>query len=208
VEAIYHRQVMQRALGGRVSRRALAAMLRANLGQDSLAGLIRPAFHFDNSLFEVTLAYIDGNRQIAAQTSNSARAWLAFGRLSHAVQDFYSHSNYVALWLERQPADQPAPVTAIDGLDPALLRHRRLKSGRVYFPLEALWLLKPLRPMVKRLVPRDAHAWMNIDSPQASHLFPYAIEAAVQRTIDEYDLTVTAIRRFGGEIAVRLFNDI
>jgi hypothetical protein len=204
VESIYHRQVLERAIGGLVSQRALGAILVANLDQDSLRGLTRPEFHFDNSLFTKGLAYMETARKAAAHAADPIAAWDAFGRLSHAAQDFYSHSNYVALWLEEHSAAGPA---GIDGLDPLILRDPRLMSGRVYLPLEALTLFAALRPLLKPLLPRDSHAWMNLDSPETGPLFPYSIEAAVQRTVAEFERTLAVIGEEQGEAAMAAFLD-
>ena len=207
MEAVYHRQVLEHAIGGRVSARALAAITAANLDQDSLRGLLRPEIHFDNSLIQQGLAYIEAMRAAAAATATVAIAWEAFGRLSHTAQDFYSHSNYVALWLEPfAPEAWPAPQL-IDGLDGSLLRHPRLFTGRVYLPLEALCLFPSMRSLVKPLLPRDAHAWLNLDSPQTGPLFPYTLEAAKQRTEAEFDRTLAAIGEAGDQAAMARFTD-
>jgi len=50
VDAQYHRQVLQRAIGARLSPRAHTAVLAANLDQDSLRNLLNFERHFDNSL--------------------------------------------------------------------------------------------------------------------------------------------------------------
>jgi len=208
VEAIYHQQVLQRAVGGRVSARALAAMLAANLDQDSLRGLLRPEIHFDNSLLAEGLAYVESRRTAAATAERPALAWDAFGRLSHTVQDFYSHSNYVALWLERfAPGEWPAPVR-IDGLDAKLLHNPRLFTGHIYLPLEALCLFPFMRRWVRPLLPRDAHAWVNLDGPETGPLFPYSLEAAVQRTAAEFERTLAAIGEAGDQARISAFLDL
>lgn len=216
MEARYHRQMLERALGGRVSPRALQAIIRANLGQDDLAGIFRPEFHFDNSLFEQSLAYLEACRQTAAQAADPAEAWAAFGRLSHGAQDFYAHSNYIRMWADQQtliPGESDRdrahlpPPAKMNGLDPKLLKHPRLRSGRVYWPTEALWIVPFLRPLVKALVPRDAHAWMNLDHPSSGPLFPYAIEAAVQRTVAEFERTLAAVGETQGQAGLRRFVD-
>jgi len=207
VEAVYHRQVLRRAIGGRVSARALAAITAANLDQDSLRGLLHPEYHFDNSLFAQSLTYIEGRRAAAVSAPAAAAAWEAFGRLSHGAQDFYSHSNYVPLWLEPfSPENWPAPPM-IDGLNRDILNHPRLFTGRIYLPLEALCLFPRLRPLVKRLLPRDSHAWVNLDGPATGPLFPYSLEAAVQRTAAELDTTLAAIKQTGNPSAVAAFLD-
>jgi hypothetical protein len=207
VEALYHRQVLQRAIGGRVSARALRAITTANLDQDSLRGLLRPELHFDNSLFAESLGYIETMRTVAAAADRPEPAWDAFGRLSHTAQDFYSHSNYVALWLERfAPGEWPAQVR-IDGLDPQLLRNSRLFTGHIYLPLEALCLFPILRRFVRPLLPRDAHAWVNLDGPETGPLFPYSLEAAAQRTVAEFERTLAAIGEAGDQARMTTFLD-
>ncbi len=205
MEAPYHRLVLSRALRQHVSARALRAITAANLRQDSLLGLLRAEFHFDNAIAG-GLAYVEACRAQAAQAGAPAAAWAAFGRLTHAAQDFYSHSNYVALWLERFPPGAAPGPEAIDGLDRAILAHPRLVAARVY-PLEALGLLRPLRPLVRRLLPADSHARMNLDSPAAGPLFPYSIEAAVQRTGAELERTLAAIEAAEGAAARARFCD-
>jgi hypothetical protein len=207
MEATYHRLVLQRALGRRVSPRALVAIEAANLGQDSPLGLLHFPWHFDNSLFAEALAYMQTCRQEAAHATDAAVAWAAFGRLSHAAQDFYSHSNYVALWHARYPAGAVPPPEDIDGLDPALLQHPQLRSGNVYLPWEALWIVPSLREIIKLILPLDSHAWMNLDSPATGPLFPYSIEAALQRTSAEFDRTLALIGESRGAAALRTFQD-
>ena len=221
MEHPYHVQVLQRALGTRVSSQALRAITRANLGQDSLAGLLwHPEYHADESRFALTLAYIEASRAQAARAPRPAEAWAAFGRLTHPAQDFYSHSNYVALWLETAAGAGPIPYPdaaktmdtsrwpapeQIDGLDPALLKHPRLRSGNVYYPAEALSLFPALRGFLKTIVPRDSHAWMNLDDPSTGPLFAYSIEAAVQRTVAEFDRTLAALGEEQGPEGVQRF---
>ena len=48
------------------------------------------------------------------------------------------------------------------------------------------------RRFVRPLLPRDAHAWVNLDSPQTGPLFPYSLEAAVQRTAAEFERKLPA----------------
>jgi hypothetical protein len=206
VEAIYHRQVLERAIGRRVSARALAAMQAANIGQDSLWGLLHFVYHFDNSLIAEGLAYMERCRTEAARASDPTAAWAAFGRLSHAAADFYSHSNYVALWHASQSRVSEPPIESIDGLDPALLNHPRLITGRIYWA-DVLYLFEHLRPLARRWAPADSHVHMNLDNPERGPLFPYSLEAAVQRTLAEFERTLAAIGEERGEAAMRAFCD-
>jgi hypothetical protein len=200
--------MLARALSGRVSPRALAVIVEASLGQDGWRGMFgHPEYHFDDNAIPQGLAYIEACRAAAARADSPAEAWEALGRLTHAAQDFYAHSNYVTLWKERLDG-QPLPAPeAIDGLDPDLLRHPRLRTARVYLPLDVLYFVPGLGPLVKLFLPRDSHAWMNLDHPRTGPLFPYAIEAAVQRTVFEFERTLAAIGEERGEAAVRAFVD-
>lgn len=207
MNAVYHRQILARALGARVSPRALKAIYRANVWQDRPSALIgHPEFHFDENAFAESLAYVEECRALAAGAESPAEAWAAFGRLSHTVQDFYAHSNYVALWMEQFNGRTP-PVEAMDGLDPALLKHPRLMTCCLYLPLEALSLIPDLRPVLKRFLPKDSHTWMNLDNPGTGPLFPFAMEAAIQRTAAEFDRTLALMGEERGEAAVEAFCD-
>jgi hypothetical protein len=119
--------------------------------------------------------------------SDAFSAWSAFGRLTHAVQDFYAHSNYVDLWLACQ-SDSAVPTPAkIDPVEPNLINTPALRSGRVYLPLEAFYHFHILRPLLLCILPRDSHAWMNLDSPKQGSNFAYAFQAAIKRTKIEFE---------------------
>ncbi|MFN8461016.1 MAG: hypothetical protein U0X93_04505 [Anaerolineales bacterium] len=110
--------------------------------------------------------------------------------MTHTVQDFYAHSNYVTLWLNRFDGKTPPPPVEIDPLDPSLIHSPSLRSGKTYPPLEYLYFVKRLRPHVLPLIPRDSHAWMNLDSPEQGFKFDYAMQAAIKRTRIEYEKTL------------------
>jgi hypothetical protein len=76
----------------------------------------------------------------------------------------------------------------VDPLASDLINSPALRSGKVYF-LEALTLIVPLKPLVMPLLPRNAHAWMNLDSPERGPRFQYAFQAAVKRTVIEFQRT-------------------
>lgn len=203
MKAHYHRQIARQALEEDFSRRALAAILEASLGQDDLAGqLFHPEYHFDESL-EEGWTYLNVQRELgwsALRRGDNPSAWQAFGRLIHAAQDFYAHSNYVALWAshnsqgnrvilpqERElPVDLP-PASAIQSLDPRILEDPGLRTDHIYFPWDGLNVFPFLGPILKRVMPLDSHARMNLDSPESGPLFQYALNAAVLRTRREFD---------------------
>ena len=188
----FHIEMMHLALDDKMSSRALDKMIAANLYQDRLRGQIgHDEYHFDHNAFEKSYAYIEEQRALtlsSLKAKDVPSAWAAFGRLTHTAQDFYAHSNYIALWLSRQPEDKhPAPVE-VDPVDPDLINSPALRSGKVY-RLELLTLILPLKRFVMSLLPRDSHAWMNIDSPERGPNFPYAFQAAVKRTEIEFQKT-------------------
>jgi hypothetical protein len=188
----YHLAITAQALRGRFSETALEAILFGNTHQDRLAGQIgHPEFHFDDNAFERSAAYIEQNRTEVCSAlirGETLPAWHAFGRLTHAAQDFYAHSDYVPLWLDRFPADAPPPADAIDPLDAHLLAGP-LRSGKIYWPLEPFSWIPVLKRFVLPLLPRDSHAWMNLDWPERGPKFAYAYAAAVKRTVHEYERT-------------------
>lgn len=182
----YHRKITIQALRGYFRADALKTVIAANLGQDTLRYQIgHEYFHYDNNSFAAGELYCDELRHSvvnALQHSEALPARKFLGRLTHTVQDLYAHSNYVALWRESHPD------AASDEIDPelaGLLQDSRLRSGKIYYPLEALSFIAVLRPFVLPLLPRDSHAWMNIDDPSRLD-FAYAFTAAVKRTSAEY----------------------
>jgi hypothetical protein len=209
-----HNAIIRRAFarnpagGGTFSPRALNAIIAANLRQDALrAQFGHDEFHFDNNAFARSREYIEQQRaliQPALEGRQVMAAWEAFGRLTHTAQDFYSHSNYVDLWLVCQPNGmRPAP-SEIDPLDDTLIENPSLRSGKFYYPLEAFSFVPGLKKLVIPLLPRDSHAWMNLDSEERGQLFEYAFQAAVKRTRTEYELTARAI----SDDLLRAFQDI
>ena len=190
----YHIEMTRLAVGEQFSSNAFEKIIAANIYQDRLLGQIgHDEYHFDGSAFEKSYQYVEEQRTLtisSLRTGGTASAWSAFGRLTHAVQDFYAHSNYVDLWISRQPQKTASPPSDIDPVAPDLLNNSALSSGRVYLPLEAFYHFHVLRPLVLRLLPRDSHAHMNLDSPAQGPNFDYAFHAAVKRTKIEFEKTI------------------
>ena len=203
-----HAEVTRRALGERVGRRALNAIVASNVRVDDLVNQFgHDAFHFDNNAFESSRAHIDEQRALirpALERGDAGSAWRAFGRLTHTAQDFYAHSNYVDLWLACQPNGMRPAAGEIDPLDDTLVENPSLRSGKLYLPLGILSFIPGLSKLVMPFLPRDSHAWMNLDSPSCGPLFEYAFEAAVKRTKYEFDLTGSGL---GAEL-LSLFRDM
>jgi hypothetical protein len=189
----YHIELMLASLGGRFSPRAMSVIIQANINQDRLAGQIgHDEFHFDNNAFEKSCAYIEEQRALVVSSLKEAQAlpaWQAFGRLLHTAQDFYAHSNYLTLWLDRFAGQTPPPPPEVDAMDPSLIHSPNLRSGRVYYPFELLYFFRHTRAFSLRILPRDSHAWMNLDSPEQGFKFDYAMHAAMKRTVIEFEKT-------------------
>ena len=190
----YHIEIMFHAIGDRFSPRALGAITYANIQQDSLSGQFgHDEFHFDNNAFEKSYAYIEEQRALTVsslQKADADSAWAAFGRFLHTAQDFYAHSNYVTLWISHFDQRQALPAsTEIDALDPSLIQSPDLRSGKTYYPFELLYFWRPTRTFTLSWLPHDSHAWMNLDSPEQGFKFDYAMQAAIKRTVIEYEKT-------------------
>jgi len=186
VKEQYHREITVQALDDYFCSDALETVISANLGQDALRYQIGHDYiHYDSNSFAAGDAYCEAMRlsTIAAlKSANPLAARESLGRLTHTVQDLYAHSNYVALWRETHPG------VSADVIEPEigeLLSDARLHSGKLYYPLEAFSFIAALKPYVVPMLPRDSHAWMNIDDPSRPD-FDYAFAAAVKRTNLEY----------------------
>ena len=183
----YHREITSKALGLFFHQQALEEIIVANLEQDALRYQVaHDHFHYDSNSFAAGDAYCKEQRHLtltAVQDGRASEARQAFGRLTHTVQDLYAHSNYVALWREENPGILP------DGIDPEsafVLQNARLHSGKLYYPLEALSFIPVLNSFMLPLLPKDSHAWMNLDDPGRPG-FDFALAAAIKRTRSEYE---------------------
>ena len=188
----FHVEIMHLALDPIFSPHALEKITKANLRQDRLLGQIgHDEYHFDNSAFDKSNAYLEEQRALTVSSlraKDMPSAWSAFGRLTHAAQDFYAHSNYIALWLARKPASAAPIPSDVQPMDPDLIDSPALRSGKVDWR-ELLTFIPPLKPLVMSFLPRDSHGWMNLDSPARGPNFPSAFEAAVKRTRIEFERT-------------------
>jgi len=191
----YHIEIMLNALGERFSPRAMSAIIHANVNQDRLSGQVgHDEFHFDNNAFEKSYAYIEEQRAFtvsALQKKDALSAWSAFGRMTHTLQDFYAHSNYITLWLNRFEGQTPPTSSEVDPVDLSLIQHPDLHSGKVYLPFEILYFIRSTREFSLRILPKDSHAWMNLDTPEQGFKFDYAMQAAIKRTVIEYEKTTS-----------------
>jgi hypothetical protein len=198
---------MLTSLGDRFSPLAMSVITHANINQDRLSGQFgHDEFHFDNNAFDKAYAYIEEQRAlvISSLTAGDANsAWQTFGRFLHSEQDFYAHSNYITMWLSRFDGQTLPPPPEVDAMHPSLIHSPDLHSGKVYYPFELLYFVKGLRQHVLPFIPRDSHAWMNLDSPEQGFKFDYAMQAAIKRTVIEFEKTTEGF----SEEMCRLFLD-
>lgn len=184
-----HEEMTREALSAHFSSRALEVILAANRKQDALHGQIgHDEFHFDVDI-DKGINYVKEQRGYVLASLLSPgvlSAWIAFGRLTHAVQDFYSHTNYVTLWLDQYPGTPPT-APEIDPLQKDLIESPKLFADKVYLPMDAFYFIPFMRKIALALLPRDSHGWMNLDSPMQGYKFEYARAAAVKRTQHEFD---------------------
>lgn len=195
---VYHRAITVQALSTDFSPSALETVVAANLGQDHwLRGQIgHPEYHFDQNVFAKSWTYMESNRALvrpALEVGEARSAQRALGRLTHAGQDLYAHSNYVSLLLSRFPKGKWPLPNEINPFDSDLLQGPELRSGKIYLPLEPFSWLPALKKFIIPLLPRDSHAWMNLDGPERGPLFQYAVAVAIKRTRYEYEQTVRGL---------------
>jgi hypothetical protein len=194
-----HEAMTRQALGDKFSARALDVILQANVAVDSLRNLIgHEEYHFDDNAFEESRAYMETERGLikpALASGDVQAAWQAFGRLTHTAQDFYAHTNYVDLWLACQPNGMVPAPSEIDPLDDSLIENPSLRSGKMYFPFGYLSFVPGLKRLVIPRMPRDSHAWMNLDSAARGPMFEYAFQAAVKRTRLELALVAKSLTK-------------
>ncbi len=191
MELIYHSEICQKAIGDYFSKKALNIIIAANHKQDGLfTGLVgHPEYHFDDNKFEEGWGFVAEQHSVIQNSLSKneiEKAWIAFGRLLHAVQDYYSHSNYIKLWMGKYSPKKNPKIEEFSGVDEKILNSGGLYTARVYYPLEALTYFEFMRPLLRPFLPADSHANMNLDSPIMGELFPFAMEGARQRSIFEY----------------------
>ncbi len=187
-----HADITRHALEKTLTPKVLETVIQANKKQDAIIRQVgHSEYHFDNNQIAGSQGYIQKQRDDVIFSVNRMdldSAWKAFGRLLHTTQDFYAHTNYVTLWLDQFDQKELPPVGEIDPLDELILSNSLLRSGKLYYPLEILSFIPFIKRIVIPLLPRDSHAWMNLDSPASGKKFAYAFSAAVKRTVTEFEI--------------------
>lgn len=190
----YHIEITRNALQKHFSERALETVIQANIKQDRIAFQFGHDYiHFDGSAFESGFQFIAEQEKHAIEHlehSEFDQARMALGRILHSWQDFFSHSNYVSLWLQ-QHQNHPSEEITID--DPKIFHHPDLESGKNYGVIEFFAMLPLLSTWIKPLMPADSHAKMNLDDPSASPDFEYAYWAAYKASVAAFDKLVQQV---------------
>lgn len=120
-------------------RECTEVLTEAQWRQDIVLSLYAPA-HFDNcrfdDSFDLLFDYLE-EADKAAEAGNTSGALAPLGRGLHAIQDFYSHTNYVELMIGRygKPAEVPELVLwDSEGRKQVnSLKAQGLVSGRVWW---------------------------------------------------------------------------
>jgi hypothetical protein len=92
-------------------------------GLPIIDGPYEPRFHFDNdfNFSAVTANFLELSRLIDANLAKAHRDPWELGKALHAVEDFYSHSNYVLLYRESVAENGKHLVGSIPTLEEVLL---------------------------------------------------------------------------------------
>lgn len=191
----YHIEITRSALENHFSESALQTIITANIKQDRMTYLIgHDHIHFDSEAFEQGFRYIAEQETLLLallHKGNVKGAWQALGRSLHSWQDFFSHSNYVDLWVQRYHNQAPE---AIEIDEPEIKKHPEFTSGKIYGLLEFLSMLPGLKKHVLPYMPADSHAVMNLDEPSEGENFAFAYWAAYKATIAAYEKTIQHIQ--------------
>ena len=206
---------MQTEIHGTITRYALScllgeddlrAVIRGNLAQDRLAGLIgHPEYHCDDSRFAETEAYIGEQNALCARLlgpdGDRERAMHALGRALHARQDFYAHSNYVPLWVaEHGGLGRCAPADIAPCTDWTSMA--QLRSGDSSLAAHLLYAIPGLGSwLLRRRIFAHTHAAMHLDGPERGPMFAYAVSAATKHTRLELERLATECREAGLPVA-------
>lgn len=179
----YHIEITTNALQELFSKTALELIIKSNISQDRLRYQIwHDYIHFDGNAFKEGFDYIDEQNRLILENVQGEQypsAWEALGRMTHSWQDYYSHSNYIKLWLDRYGQVKPEEINHQDNV---IMNHPDLRSGKNYGLLELMATTKGLSKIFFPLIPPDSHAKMNLDGPDISPLFEYAYWAALKQT--------------------------
>jgi hypothetical protein len=190
----FHIEISQLALEKYFSQNVIEKIIKANTRQDRIKFQFGHDYiHFDSSAFSEGFDYISQQTELIYESllkGDFELAWCSLGRILHSWQDFYAHSNYVRIWLQKTPNPEPKKINY---KDQEIIGSPNLRSGKNYGLFEFLALTPVISILVKPLMPSDSHAKMNLDSPNSSPAFDYAYYAAKSRTEDVIEQIINEI---------------
>ena len=186
-EVEYHAAIVKQACPQDPTIEAgLAMIVAANVATD--LDQFHSELHFDNCAFGPGVQRIRSLWQLIESPSVEQNPFVLFGTLTHTVEDFYAHSN----WVELHQGESQVPVWDLDlaSLPPQIV------SGT--FLLDSPKLCGPGAP---------THEQLNKDSPTSSEggkvvqsgpnqgrkLFDLAFDAAVRATRVQFERLQTVI---------------
>lgn len=217
----YHIEITKRSLGAFFTFSSLRDITHANVAQDSIASLfgVEARRHVCDCTVGESLAYIAEEHalivELSQQPGTESKQRAALGRLLHTAQDFYAHTNYVAIWAATQGQDvlqKGLDALGVDGLgtnaiDPTLFSHPALQIAEWVSWREPLYYIPGLGALLRRFwLPTSSHEAINLDSPKQGVYFYLAMAIARQRTLKEYSFAVAKIREVAGMEAVARFH--
>jgi RHS repeat-associated protein len=168
----YHREILESSLSSHIGLKSREFALIAT-GNAHVDLMEMSDMHFDNSKFIETLSKIDKLwKEIEGSCDEELRLH-RFGQITHAIQDFYSHSNYVEEFLKANPNATPDDITTA-----IMMSGGNLESGS--FSIFS-WIFGT-----------DTHKTINKDAPNTfsgsklsntgNIYFDYAKSAAIKHT--------------------------
>lgn len=181
----FHIELSQVVLEKYFSQKIIDKIIKANTNQDRIQNQFGHDYiHFDGNAFSEGFDYISQQTELIYKSIAEGEfelAWDSLGRILHSWQDFYAHSNYVYIWLQKTQSPEPEKI---DYKEQEIINSPSLRSGKNYGIFEFLSLIPLISLLVKPLMPTDSHAKMNLDSPKSGQAFFYAYYAAKLRTED------------------------
>lgn len=187
MHSYYHTLVTIDALSTSLSSGALSEVIRANLQQDSIIGQIfHNEYHFDNNKLAEGVAYIRQQEHACLEYIQSAqfsRARRAFGSLIHTIQDYFSHTNFVRLFNIDQNIEIMAQLEIIQMINEIKL----IKSHMVHIPIDLFKLPPTIYLLIRDHLPKNSHAYMNLDTPLSGIDFLKSYQVSVRMTKNALD---------------------
>lgn len=185
-----HEEISEAHLSSLLTPDEVRVVERANRGQDDLIrGQNHSEYHFDNGQIKEGFEFIQGQYALIAKTGDKEEALQALGKILHAQQDFYAHTNYIELYREHFLADhhrtpQPSEIPLYEEArrDPSFAGQlaAQLRSGH-FSRLE--FVLKDLPNLNQD---PNSHEKMNKDNPSRP-LYPEAKDLAERQTKKEVE---------------------